>query len=201
VKPLVLASGSPRRRALLEALGAAVDVRVSAVAEITGGAPAQTAAENARRKRDAVVATVHRETIVVAADTIVVVEGRILNKPADLDEARGMLRTLAGRTHEVMTGLAVTDTATGSAADAVEVTRVTFRDLSAPEIDRFVDAVRPLDRAGAYTVEGPGSLLVARYEGCYTNVLGLPLVGLDELLRTIGDGLFARIDAARARFL
>ena len=86
-------------------------------------------------------------------------------------------------------------------AEAVEETRVTFRDLSDEEIDLFVEAVRPLDRAGAYTVDGPGSLLVERYEGCYQNVLGLPLVCLDRLLRTIGDTLHSRIRADQAQFL
>jgi septum formation protein len=100
-----------------------------------------------------------------------------------------------------MTGVAVSDTTTCRSADGVEITGVTFRSLSDDDIDRFVEAVRPLDRAGAYTVDGPGSLLVERYDGCYTNVLGLPLVRLDNLLRELGERLFTRIHSERARFL
>ncbi len=198
---LVLASGSPRRRALLEALGAEVIVHVSHTAEIESGDPRTVAIENARRKRDEVARDTAPGAFVIAADTIVVLGDRILNKPADLDEARRMIRALAGRTHHVMTGVAVADTASGQSCEGIEVTGVTFRALSDADIDRFVTAVRPLDRAGAYTVDGPGGLLVERYDGCYTNVLGLPLVRLDALLRELGDGLFQRIDPARARFL
>ncbi len=201
MKRLVLASESPRRRALIEALGASVEVRVSRAEEITQGEPRAVAAANARRKRDAVATEIADGAIVIAADTIVVIDDRILNKPADLDEARAMIRMLSGRTHEVMTGVAVADTGSGLSADAVEITRVTFRELSEAEISGFVEAVRPLDRAGAYTVDGPGALLVERYEGCYNNVLGLPLVCLDILLRRLGDGLFNRVDRSRARFL
>jgi septum formation protein len=185
---------------LIEALGATVEVRVSRASELTSGDPAFVALENARRKRDDIAPTAPN-AIVIAADTIVVIDGMILGKPADLEEACAMIRRLSGRTHEVMSGVAVVDASSRRSADAVETTRVTFRALTEGEIERFVDAVRPLDRAGAYTVDGPGSLLVERYEGCYNNVLGLPLVCLDTLLRKLGDGLYSRIDRARARFL
>lgn len=199
--PIVLASGSPRRRALLEALGIEVDVRVSEVEEVADGRPAEVVLENARRKRDDVARHVEHRALVIAADTIVVLDNLILGKPVDLDEARSMLRLLSGRTHEVLTGIAVIDTASGQTAEGVETTRVHFRDLDEADLERFVEAVQPLDRAGAYTVDGPGSLLVDRYEGCFENVLGLPVVRLDCLLHDLGDSLFARIHAPRARFL
>lgn len=202
MKPLVLASGSPRRRALLEALGAEVEVCVSRAEEIAEGEPSTVASVNARRKREAAAAALMpRDGIVIAADTIVVIDGSILNKPVDLDAARAMLRRLSGRTHEVMTAVAVLDLETQRGIDTVETTRVTFRKLNDVEIACFVEAVCPLDRAGAYTVDGPGGLLVERYDGCYNNVLGLPLVCLDNLLRRLGDGLFSRVDRSRARFL
>jgi septum formation protein len=201
VKPIVLASASPRRRALLEALGISVQVRVTGVPEIEGGEPRAVAAENALRKRDVAASRESSPALIVAADTIVVLGDEVLGKPATLDEARQMLRRLSGRTHEVMTAVAVADPFARRAAEGIEITRVTFRSLTGAEIDTFVDAVKPLDRAGAYTVDGPGSLLVERYDGCYTNVLGLPMVRLDLLLRELGDGLFARVDPARARFL
>ena len=101
----------------------------------------------------------------------------------------------------MITGLSILDTATGREAEGSETTEVTFRPLAAEEIQAFVEAVKPVDRAGAYTVDGPGSLLVERYEGCYQNVLGLPVVRLDCLLRTFGLSLFDHVDAERSIFL
>lgn len=201
MKPIVLASASPRRRALLEALGITVDVQATGVPELEHGAPREVAAVNAVRKRDDAASRVSDPALIIAADTVVALGDELFGKPATLDEARGMLRRLSGRTHEVMTAVAIADAATKRAIDGIEITRVTFRALSRREIDTFVDSVKPLDRAGAYTVDGPGSLLVERYDGCYTNVLGLPLVRLDLLLRELGDGLFARVDPSKARFL
>ncbi len=198
---LVLASASPRRKALLAALGLHFDVVVSDAAETLEGEPEVMVVVNACAKRDRVAATLDEPAVVIGADTTVVLDGAVLPKPADLEAARAMLARLSGNTHAVLTGLAVIDTATGQHVEGVETTEVTFRTLSSDEIDRFVDAVKPLDRAGAYTVDGPGSLLVSRYAGCYQNVLGLPLVKLDMLLREIGHGLFTLVDGERAVFL
>ena len=199
--PIILASASPRRRALLNALGIDVEVRVSDAAETLEGTPREVVLSNAIDKRDAIAAQVSESAVVVAADTIVVLGDSIIGKPRDLDEARATLARLSGMTHEVVTGLAVVNTLTGRHAEDVETTSVTFRDLSSNDIDRFVEAVRPLDRAGAYTVDGPGSLLVVRYDGCYQNVLGLPIVLLDKLLQRLDDGLFQRLRPEAARFL
>lgn len=199
--PVVLASASPRRRALLDALGIAVEIRTSNVDELTDGAPDHVVLANARAKRDDVAAQLSTPALVIAADTEVFLDGRVLGKPRDLDDARAMLRSLSGRAHKVYSGLAVTDTHSGGSAEGIEITKVHFRNLTDLQIDTFVNAVRPLDRAGAYTVDGPGSLLVERYEGCFQNVLGLPIVRLDTLLQTLGHSLFDRIDASRARFL
>ena len=199
--PIVLASASPRRKALLHALGLEVTVQESGAAERLADTPESTVLNNARSKCDAVVGALQNDALVIAADTVVVLENEILGKPADYPEAKKTLARLSGRTHAVYTGVAVHDTHTGRSADGFEVTEVTFRSLSAGEIDRFVEAVKPLDRAGAYTSDGPGSLLIDSYRGCYHNVLGLPIVKLDLLLREIGDNLFMRMDPARARFL
>ncbi len=153
------------------------------------------------RKRNDAASRESGPALVVAADTIVALGDELLGKPASLDEARDMLRRLSGRTHEVMTAVALVDVDARRATEGIEITHVTFRTLAASEIDVFVNAVKPLDRAGAYTVDGPGSLLVERYQGCYTNVLGLPMVCLDQLMRELGDGLFTRIEPSRARFL
>lgn len=199
---IVLASASPRRRALLAALGLDFESTVSHAPEVDEGPTPDAIVEmNAVRKRDEVAASIEGHAIIIAADTLVFLGDHVLSKPADLDEARAMIARLSGNTHQVRTGLAVVDTATGKCAQGHECTDVTFRKLDSQEIDRFVDTVRPLDRAGAYTVDGPGSLLVARYDGCYMNVLGLPIVRLDLLLREIGVNLFERMHPDRAVFL
>lgn len=200
--PIVLASASPRRRALLGALGIEFDTVVSNAPEIVEGpSPAFIVETNAARKRDDIAQRSDTPAVVIAADTLVFLDEHVLPKPVDEAEACAMLTRLSGRTHQVYTGLAVVDTASGQAAQGHERTDVTFRDLTPEEIDRFVKTVKPLDRAGAYTVDGPGSLLVARYDGCYMNVLGLPIVRLDLLLREIGVRLFDRMHPHRAVFL
>lgn len=200
--PIVLASGSPRRRALLSALGIEFTVLSSGAHEVDEGAdPADIVIANARMKRDEVLQRLESPALVIAADTLVFLEGQVLSKPRDLDEARHMLRALSGRTHQVITGLALADGTRGTSCEGSETSDVTFRVLSDEEIAHFVHAVRPLDRAGAYTVDGPGSLLVERYGGCYQNVLGLPMVRLDRLLRELGYSLFEIMDGPKASFL
>lgn len=198
---IVLASKSPRRRALLENLGLDIGVEVSGVDEHFQGSPADMVISNAEAKCNDVRGRIEDDAIIIAADTLVFLGDEPLGKPADLDEACAMIRRLSGATHTVITGVAVWNGATSQSAAGAEHTDVTFRELSGEEIDTFVHAVKPTDRAGAYTVDGPGSLLVAKYEGCYQNVLGLPLVRLDKLLRETGFNLFDRIDPARATFL
>ena len=198
---IVLASESPRRRALLSALGLTFAVKHSGVAETCGEAPAEDVVVNARAKRDDVASTLETPAVVIAADTLVVLGGRALGKPADKTEARCMLEQLSGLTHQVMTGVAVIDTATGQSDEDIEITNVTFRTLAPEEIDLFIEAVNPVDRAGAYTVDGPGSLLVERFCGCYQNVLGLPMVCLDRCLRRIGHRLIDLMDVRRVAFL
>jgi septum formation protein len=198
---IVLASGSPRRRALLRALGINFEIVVSDAEERFEGEPAAMVVTNARAKRDDVAGRLDFPALVIAADTLVFLGNRVLGKPADRDEARAMLAELSGRTHKVLTGLSLIETATGKTAEGYESTEVTFRAFSSDEIDRFVAAVNPIDRAGAYTVDGPGSLLVARYNGCYQNVLGFPIVRLDLLLGELGYSLFDLMNAEDCQFL
>lgn len=199
---IVLASGSPRRRALLTALGIQIDVVPSGAPEIDEGeSPSTIVIENAKRKRDDVTDRLDAPALVIAADTLVFLDDHVLSKPVDLDDARAMLRRLSGRTHDVLTGLAIADTRSGKRIEGCERTGVTFCTLTDSEIDHFVHAVKPLDRAGAYTVDGPGSLLVARYDGCYQNVLGLPMVRLQTLLLELGHDLFELMDGPRSVFL
>ncbi|HIJ65084.1 MAG TPA: septum formation protein Maf [Candidatus Hydrogenedentes bacterium] len=198
---IVLASRSPRRKALLEALGLTFDVIASEAEERLDGPPAALVIENARAKRDDVAARLAEPALVIGADTLVFLDGQALGKPNDIDEARTMLTRLSGKTHEVLTGLSLIDAGSGNTAEGYERTRVTFRSLDPDDINTFVQTVHPIDRAGAYTVDGPGSLLVARYEGCYQNVLGFPVVRFDRLLRELGHSLFALMDGGRSVFL
>ncbi|MBL7644591.1 MAG: septum formation protein Maf [Candidatus Hydrogenedentes bacterium] len=202
MRPLILASGSPRRQSLLGALGVEFRVVTSNAHEPnTGDTPAEIVIKNAIIKRDDVAATTSEPAIIIAADTLVFYEEHVLPKPVDLDDARRMLRLLSGKTHQVLTGLALVDTVTGQTVEGAETTDVTFRDLSDDEIEHFVHIVEPLDRAGAYTVDGPGTLIVASYRGCYQNVLGLPMVRLYGLMGKLGVDLFAAMDKEGARFL
>lgn len=202
MRKVVLASASPRRKALLAALGVDFEVLPSGAEEVdVGDVPHEIVVANARAKRDEAAARMEGPAVVIAADTLVFHGGHVLSKPRDFDESRAMLGRLSGDSHHVCTGVAVCDTESGQCAEGSETTEVTFRSLSAGEIDRFVEAVRPLDRAGSYTSDGPGSLLIAGYRGCYQNVLGLPIVRLDLLLREVGYSLFDEMDVARTTFL
>lgn len=199
---IVLASASPRRRALLEALGLDIEVLPGSAEETFEGAtPEAIVIENARRKCAEAVGRVSGNALVIAADTLVFLDEHTLGKPASRAEAFDMLSRLQGRAHQVLTGLAVEENPGGRRVLGSERTEVRFRRLTEAEIGRFIDAVNPLDRAGAYTVDGPGSLLVAGYGGCYYNVLGLPIVRLDRMLRELGHSLFDWINPAQARFL
>lgn len=199
---IILASQSPRRRALLASLGIHFEVLPSGAEEIDEGAlPAAIVIRNARAKCEDIAARQSEPAVIIAADTLVFLGNEVLSKPRDRAEAIDMLGRLSGNTHHVVTGVAIKNTENGRFVEGSETTAVSFRPLSTDEIVRFVDIVNPLDRAGAYTVDGPGSLLVARYDGCYYNVLGLPLVKLDMLLRQVGVQLFTLMQQEKAVYL
>ncbi len=128
-------------------------------------------------------------TLVVGADTVVLLGRRLLGKPRDPEEAASMLRALSGRTHRVVTAVAVLRAGQGPGRVAHEQTRVRFRTLSEGEIAGYVSSGEPLDKAGAYGIQGLGALLVERVEGCYFNVVGMPLTTLHGMLRSFGRDL------------
>jgi septum formation protein len=181
--PIVLASASPRRRELLALLGLAFDVAPADVDESwrNGEAPEVHAERLAREKAEAVR---RPGAVTVAADTIVVVDGEILGKPADAAEARAMLGRLAGRGHVVHTAIAVAYG--GRQASAVVSTGVWFRPLDAAAIAAYVATGEPMDKAGAYGIQGYGAVLVERIEGDYFTVMGLGLARLVDLLGEVG---------------
>lgn len=186
---IILASASPRRRELMARMGLTFEVDAADVDEHAQGAPRELVRELAARKGLA-VARRHAEGIVVAADTLVALDGRALGKPADAAEAISMLRMLGGREHDVFTGVCVVDVQSGRALSEVAHTRVTFRALSEGEIAAYVASGEPMDKAGAYAIQGRGAAFIAGYAGPYDNVMGLPCDLLARLLEEIqGEGL------------
>ena len=183
-KRLILASGSPRRADLLRQIGLEFEVIPSGVDEneISGSSP-QEKALNAALAKALDVARKVGEGIVIGADTIVVLEGRILGKPSGPQEAIRMLTLLSGKTHQVITGIALVDASSMKVESWVESTSVTFRELSPDEIVKYVETGIPLDKAGAYGIQDKAAAFVKRIEGCYFNVVGLPLAALIERLR------------------
>jgi septum formation protein len=177
IRPLILASASPQRRAILAEAGIPFEVRPANVEEQTVGDPAEVAVLNARRKATAVPGD-----LVLGADTVVALGGTIYGKPADAAQAREYLSALNGRTHEVVGAIALARH--GDVVDtAVETTRVTFRRRSDDEIARYVGTGEWIGRAGGYAIqEEGGSFMVERIEGDYLNVVGLPLNRLRELI-------------------
>jgi septum formation protein len=178
VTRLVLASGSPQRRAILATLGLDFDIRVTDVAEEDAGAPAAVAAENARRKALAAVRA-DADELVLGCDTLVAGEDRIWGKPADAEAARDTLRRLAGRTHEVVSGLVLVHR--GAVRSVVATTRVTFRTLDDAAVHASVGWGEWRGRAGGYAIQGRGAALVSLIEGDYLNVVGLPVAALLDL--------------------
>ncbi|MDF1501581.1 Maf family protein [Roseisolibacter sp. H3M3-2] len=182
---VVLASQSPRRRDLLDLIGVAHEVRPADVDEsVRDGEAPDAYTQRLAREKAAVVAALEPDAVVVAADTTVVIDGEILGKPADAAEAEAMVRRLAGRAHEVYTGIAVRRGA--REASAVERVRVTFRALSEAEVRAYVATGEPMDKAGAYGIQGYGATIVERIDGDYFAVMGLSLVRTVALLREVG---------------
>jgi septum formation protein len=182
---LVLASGSPRRIEVLRGLGLDPTVRPADVDEspLAGEAPDRYVRRLAREKAGA---DARPGELVLAADTTVVLEDRLLGKPEDQADARRMLADLSGRTHEVLTGVALVETARARAAEVVVTTRVRISLLTEREIAWYVTTGEPMDKAGAYGIQGLGALLVESIEGNYTNVIGLPLPAVVGLFRELG---------------
>ena len=177
---IILASGSPRRRQLLEQMGltfrvAATDVDESIPHDMC---PVEAAKMLARRK--AMAAVQADDKVIIAADTIVAVDNRILGKPADAADARAMLWMLSGQKHEVLTGLCVAHA--GRIYTAVEQTEVHFEELDETDIEDYVRTGEPMDKAGGYGIQGRAGVFIHAIEGCYYNVMGLPLARLRSLL-------------------
>lgn len=188
MEKIILASASPRRRELLSQAAIPFDVMPAEVdeenAEISG-TPEQKAEQLAFMKAMAVAERTEKG-LVIGADTIVVCGKEVFGKPVDRADARRMLERLSGREHLVITGIAVLDAASGTARIDHEVTRVRFSQLAGSEIEAYIDSKEPFDKAGSYAVQGRGALMVEGIEGCYSNVVGLPLRKLYCILKEFG---------------
>jgi len=181
---LILASNSPRRRELLDNVGIGYIPDPADVDEsVLPGEPAEKYVRRLALAKAETTAARHGSGLVLGADTVVVLDGDILGKPASAGEAAEMLGRLSGREHVVMTGVALVDAETGRSAVDVESTRVRMASLSRDEIEMYVATGEPMDKAGAYGIQGRASVFVEGITGCFFNVVGLPLARLDRMLK------------------
>lgn len=185
--PIILASGSPRRKALLARLGLPYTLVTSGVDEHIDPSldPAALVRELARQKAQVVAATCD-EGLIIGADTAVVLGETILGKPVDAADAARMLRLLCSRTHRVISGVAVIDARTSQAAVTSVTTLVRMNSYDEAQITAYVASGEPMDKAGSYAIQGLGGALVAGIEGCYNNVVGFPLCEVAALLTQFG---------------
>ena len=184
---LILASQSPRRKALMELFHIPFAVRVADIDETMDAAksPVDEVARVSRLKAEATPRS--RDDVVVAADTIVVCGGKVLGKPADEADAYRMLRLLSGKDHQVMTGLTVLQGSTATVC--TEVTDIHFRELSDAEIYAYIRTGEPMDKAGAYGIQGGAALFAEKMVGDYYNVMGLPVCRLGQILKSVAPEL------------
>jgi len=185
---IVLASGSPRRAELLQQIKLPFTIQVSDIDEnnVERDEPKKWVKQLALAKARNVAQKLKQRSLVIGADTIVVRKNKILGKPQNTQEAIKMLEFLSGSTHQVMTGIALVDALTGKTLTDLEITVVKFRKLDQKEIRAYVAGGEPMDKAGAYGIQGLGALFVEGISGCYFNVVGLPLNRLAQNLKHFG---------------
>jgi septum formation protein len=185
---LILASGSPRRAQILRDAGISFSVLSSAIDETVypGETPQQLVERLADAKAELVAARAVGPAILIAADTVVALDGQILGKPRSTDEARRMLELFSGRTHSVVTGASLVRLPEMERRQFIETTLVHFAPLTRDDISRYLATEEPYDKAGAYAIQGHAGRYIPRIEGCYFNVVGLPLARLVIALRELG---------------
>ena len=187
---LILASASPRRQELIRVLNIPFEIRAGDVDETTPTywSPVQVAEQLALRKAEAVHQALPEgeHGIVIGADTIVVHDYRVLGKPKDAEDAISMLNLLQGKTHQVYSGVACIDAQTGETYVSHRVTYVKMKHLTEQQVQHYVASGEPMDKAGSYAIQGLGSTIVESIDGCYFNVVGLPLSLLSDMLSKFG---------------
>jgi septum formation protein len=187
MKKIILASASPRRKELLEKIGLKFEVEPSNHEEaIPSGVEPHEFAQKISLKKAKVIASKHENAIVIAADTFIVFGNQIMGKPHTETEARKMLEAINGQSHYVITGFSILDAGRNKTLSRSVETKVSLKTLTPAEIDAYVKSKEPLDKAGAYAIQGLGAVIVERIEGDYYNVMGLPLNALTEALKEFG---------------
>ena len=187
---IILASGSPRRRELLSRFGFPFIIDVSDADEVNTGTPEELVESNAAAKALA-VARRHGDALVIASDTLVSLDGEPLGKPADEEDAALMLGKLSGKAHQVFTGVCLIDCATGKQASFVDRSDIRFREMSESEITDYIRTGEPMDKAGAYAIQGLGGKFVESYTGSFENIMGLPVQALEKALKAFADTLYS----------
>ena len=201
MRNIILASTSPRRRQLLEQIGlpfTTVDGKYQEV--VPKNVPPKTVAAQLSRGKAAAVAGKHPNAIIIAADTIIVLNGAILGKPHTAPRARAMLKKLSGKQHSVISGLTVVDTVSHTTVTRAVETKVYMKQLTPTDIQYYVGSKEPLDKAGAYAIQGLGALFVEKISGDYYNVMGMPLVSLAEILKQFNVVIRPKVVALRKQF-
>ena len=187
MKTIILASASPRRKALLEKIGLIFEVEPSDYQEdMPLGLEPHDLARNISLEKARVIAGRRHNSVVIAADTFIVFDGRILGKPHTEQDAREMLGAISGKCHSVITGFSIIDTGEHRTVSKSVETKVYIRKLTLAEIDTYVKSGEPMDKAGAYAIQGSGSVFVEKIDGDYDNVVGFPLSALTEALKEFG---------------
>lgn len=186
-KPIILASASPRRKELLANIGLDFEVIPSSIEENPGEVFSYEKIEQiAREKAMDVAGKVDYPAIIIGSDTVVTIDNKILGKPEDKNDAFNMLRLLSGRTHKVVSAIAVHDSETGKTRTASVTSEVEFRELTDREIRAYITTGEPFDKAGAYAIQGKAGTFVRAIKGCYSNIVGISVFKLAEMLKEFG---------------
>lgn len=187
MKKIVLASASPRRKALLENLGLVFEAIPADIDETIDGEFSEQLIEKlALDKADYVAQKLTESAIVIGSDTVVVVDNQILGKPKDKDDAERMLKLLSGKTHEVISAIALIDTSDNTILCDSVISKVKFRKLEDSEIENYINTGEPDDKAGAYAIQGFASVFVESIDGCYNNIVGISVYKLAQMLKKFG---------------
>lgn len=182
---IVLASGSPRRKEILTRLGYDFTVHPSDCAEDDINGEVACIVKTLAERKGFSVAPHEKDALIISCDTLVALDGVALGKPKDQKDAKRMLKALSGKTHEVLSGICLIDTASGRHISDTVHTRVVFRDLSDAEIDRYVATGEPMDKAGSYAIQGGASAFVSEYIGSFDNIVGFPAERFAEMLKEL----------------
>ncbi|MEI8389472.1 MAG: Maf family protein [bacterium] len=187
-KKIILASASPRRKELLELIGLEFEIIPSCIDENVENKPFSTKLiENlAVEKAGDIANKITIPAIIIGSDTVVIIDNKILGKPKDKKDAFNMLKMLSNNTHQVISAIAVIDTETGKTMKDSVISNVSFKELSDEEINAYIETGEPMDKAGAYAIQGLASMFVKSINGCYSNIVGISVFKLTEMLKEFG---------------